>query len=247
MSTGASSKNEKSQHATIVLERTYRAPLEQVFSEFADPGARSRWTTPSNDALIYDQTDFRVGGRDVFRCGPKNDLKFRGETSYHLIVPYKRVVSTETLDTEGERLAVSLHTLDFDATGKGTHLKVTVQMVSFVGAGMIAGYESGNKSALENLARDFRPWRRRISFNLRGDKTMTIESLPGLSLDEMETRRLSRDGLHGAPRKYGRDWRGPPLRDIDGRCAASILVARVGCLHGDVGRVFDVVREASRL
>jgi hypothetical protein len=30
---------------------------------------------------------------------------------------------------------------------------VTVQMVSFVGPGMIQGYESGNKSALEGLSR----------------------------------------------------------------------------------------------
>jgi uncharacterized protein YndB with AHSA1/START domain len=73
MSIDASSKYEKLQHATIVLERTYRAPLEQVFSEFADPVARARWSPPSNDVLIYDQTNFRVGGRDVFRCGPKDD------------------------------------------------------------------------------------------------------------------------------------------------------------------------------
>jgi uncharacterized protein YndB with AHSA1/START domain len=145
--------NEKSQHATIVLERAYRAPLERVFSEFADPVARARWSPPSNDVLIYDQTDFRAGGRDLFRCGPKNDPKFRGETLYHLVVPNKRVVSSETLDADGRRLAVSLNTLDFEATGESTNLKLTVQMVSLVGAGMIEGYESGNNSALENLAR----------------------------------------------------------------------------------------------
>jgi uncharacterized protein YndB with AHSA1/START domain len=147
------STNERPQHATITLERTYRAPLERVFSEFADPVARARWSAPSNDALIYDQTEFRAGGRDLFRCGPKNDPKFRGETLYHLIVPNRRVVSSETLDVDGQRLAVSLNTLDFEPAGEGTNLKVTVQMVSLVGAGMIEGYESGNKSALENLGR----------------------------------------------------------------------------------------------
>ena len=147
------SMNEKSQHATITLERTYRAPLERVYSEFADPVARARWSPPSNDVLIYDQTDFRAGGRDLFRCGPKNDPKFRGEILYHLIVPNKRVVSSETLDADGQRLAVSLNTLDFEPTGESTNLKLTVQMVSFVGAGMIEGYESGNHRALENLAR----------------------------------------------------------------------------------------------
>ena len=147
------STNERPQHATITLERTYRAPLERVFSEFADPVARARWSPPSNDVLIYDQTDYREGGRDLFRCGPENDPKFRGETLYHLIVPNRRVVSSETVDVNGQRLAVSLNTLDLEASGESTNLKLTVQMVSLAGAGMIEGYESGNKSALENLAR----------------------------------------------------------------------------------------------
>jgi uncharacterized protein YndB with AHSA1/START domain len=147
------SMNERLRHATIALERTYWAPLERVFSEFADPVARARWSPPSNDVLIYDQTDFRPGGRDLFRCGPKNDPQFRGETLYHVIVPNKHVVSSETLDADGQRLAVSLNTLDFEGTGGSTKLSITVQVVSLVGAGMLEGYESGNKSALENLAR----------------------------------------------------------------------------------------------
>jgi uncharacterized protein YndB with AHSA1/START domain len=145
--------SEKLQHATIVLERIYQAPLERVFSEFADPAARSRWSPPPNDVLIYDQTDFQAGGRDLFRCGPKNDPEFHGETLYHLIVPNKRVVASETLDTKGQRLAVSLNTLEFEVTGEGTNLKLTVQIVSLVGPGMIERYESGNRGALENLTR----------------------------------------------------------------------------------------------
>lgn len=145
--------NQKSQHATIVLERTYQALPEQVFSEFADPVARARWSPPSDDVLIYDQAEFRTGGRDFFRCGPKSDPKFRGETLYHMIIPNKRLISCETLDVDGQRLAVSLNTLEFEAAGKSTNLKLTVQVVSLAGAGVIEGYESGNKSALDNLER----------------------------------------------------------------------------------------------
>jgi uncharacterized protein YndB with AHSA1/START domain len=145
--------SENLQHATITFERSYAAPVERVFSEFADPVARARWSPPSNDVLIYDETDFRTGGRDVFRCGPQNEPKFRGETFYHLIVSNKCVVSSEALEGDGQRLAISLNTLDFEAAGEGTHLKLTVQMVSFVGAGIVEGYESGNKAALENLSR----------------------------------------------------------------------------------------------
>jgi uncharacterized protein YndB with AHSA1/START domain len=136
----------------LTFERSYRAPLERVFSEFADPVARARWSPPSNDALIYDQTDFRPGGRDVFRCGPLEDIKFRGETWYHVIVPNKLVIFTETVDSNGQRLGVSLNTLEFEATSESTTLKLTVQVASLAGPGMIEGYESGNKSALENLS-----------------------------------------------------------------------------------------------
>src|SRR5712675_989436 len=127
------SMTEKSQQATIVLERTYQAPLERVFSEFADPVARARWSAPSNDALVYDEADFQIGGKDAFRCGPKGDLKFRGETHYLDIVPNARVVSSETVDVNGQRLAAALTTLDFEPTKDGTNLTVTIQVVSFGG------------------------------------------------------------------------------------------------------------------
>jgi uncharacterized protein YndB with AHSA1/START domain len=142
----------KLQHATITLQHSYSAPPEQVFSEFADPVARARWSAPSKDVLIYDEADFRIGGKDMFRCGPKEDPKFRGETRYLEIVPNARVVSSETVDMEGQRLAVALTTLDFEPTEDGTNLTVTVQMFSFVGPDVIQGYESGHKSALKNLS-----------------------------------------------------------------------------------------------
>jgi len=144
--------NNKPLHATIKLEHSYSAPLERVFSEFADPVARARWSAPSNDVLIYDEADFRVGGKDVYRCGPKGDLKFRGETRYLHIVANTRVVSSETVDVDGQRLAVALTTLDFEPTDEGTNVTVTVQIVSFAGPDVIHGYESGNKSALKNLS-----------------------------------------------------------------------------------------------
>jgi uncharacterized protein YndB with AHSA1/START domain len=140
-------------HATIELRESYPARPGRVFSEFADPAARANWSAPSSDVLVYDQSDFRVGGKDVFRCGTIGDLKFRGETHYLNIVTDSRVVSTEVLDMAGERLAVALTTLNFEPTETGTNLSVTLQIVSFAGVEIIQGYESGNKSALKNLSR----------------------------------------------------------------------------------------------
>ena len=144
--------NEMLHHATITIERTYSAPVERVFSEFADPQVRAKWSAPSNDALVYDESDFREGGRDVFRCGPPNNLKFRGVTIYHEIIPNRRVIWTETLSEGATRLAVALNSLEFEQSAEGANLKFTVQIISFVGRGMVEGYESGNRGALDGLS-----------------------------------------------------------------------------------------------
>ena len=145
--------SEKLHHATIKLERAYSASVERIFSEFANPQSRAKWSAPSNDALVYDESDFRDGGRDVFRCGPANDLRFQGTTTYHAIVPNRYVIATETLTERGSCLAVALNTLEFEPANKGSILTVTIQVVSFAGPEMIKSYESGNRGALEGLSR----------------------------------------------------------------------------------------------
>ena len=85
-------------HGTIVFERIFAAPAPRVFAALSDPVARARWSAPSDTAvLIYDEADFRAGGRDIFRCGAKNDPRYRGETHYCDIVPNRRIVYTETV------------------------------------------------------------------------------------------------------------------------------------------------------
>jgi hypothetical protein len=71
---------------------------------------------------------------------------------YHLIVPSRCVISSETVEADGQHLAVSLNTLELKETAGGTKLKLTIQIVSSVGEGIIKGFESGNRSALEGLA-----------------------------------------------------------------------------------------------
>jgi hypothetical protein len=56
--------------------------------------------------------------------------------------------------TEGATcLAVALNSLEFERSAEGANLRVTVRIISFVGPGMVEGYESGNRDALEGLSR----------------------------------------------------------------------------------------------
>lgn len=141
-------------HAELVFKRLCNAPVERVFTALADPAERERWGAPSeNAAFFYEETDFRVGGRDVFRCGTKNKPQYRGITTYFDIISNQRIVSSETVETGGSRLFVSLTTTILEPKGRQTKVSVTVQVVSFAGKGMIEGIKDGNNSSLDNLVK----------------------------------------------------------------------------------------------
>src|SRR5262249_29472329 len=79
-------------HETSVMERTYKAAPARVFGAWESVEARLRWSKPyAHTGLIYDAHDFRVGGKDVARCGPLDDMRFRAEVHYLDIVPAKRI------------------------------------------------------------------------------------------------------------------------------------------------------------
>jgi len=145
------------EHATIVIERIFDVPPTRVFDAFADPDARMRWGSPSADtALVYVETDFRVGGRDVSRCGHVGNLIFRVENRYLDIVSERRIVSTEIVSHGEQRLSVALITVEFRPSGNGTHLVLTDQIVALDGSDMIAGNRAGLTAALDNLERQLR-------------------------------------------------------------------------------------------
>ena len=143
-------------HATLVFERKIPAPQEKVFAALADPQARIAWGAPSDTAvLIYDESNFREGGRDCFRCGAKADPNIHGVTQYLDIVEGLRIVSSETITVGGKRLCASITTVELSADGAGTRLKSTTQLASFIGEDMLKGHEAGNNGSLDNLVRYF--------------------------------------------------------------------------------------------
>jgi uncharacterized protein YndB with AHSA1/START domain len=143
-------------HVTLVFERDIPAPVEKVFTAFADPVTRSEWGAPSDTAVvIYDETDFREGGQDRFRCGSRSNPDIHGTTRYLDIVANRRVVSSETIVVEGKRLCASLTTLELTPDGGKTKLKSTTQLSSFIGKDMVKGHETGTNASLDNLVRYF--------------------------------------------------------------------------------------------
>ena len=146
--------NTATDHGTIGVEHTINVPAASAYGAFANAKEREAWAAPSETAIfIYDETDFRVGGRDVARCGAKSDPRFRVETRYVDIVPTQRIVSTETIHEADKLLATNITTIEFLPDGQRTRIKVTAQVTSFVGKVMIDNTKAGHAGSLSNMAK----------------------------------------------------------------------------------------------
>lgn len=66
-----------------MVERNFKASPVRVFAAWEDPDAHGRWNVPGDDCEIADyENDFRVGGLQKSRFGPKGNPKYYSEGSY---------------------------------------------------------------------------------------------------------------------------------------------------------------------
>lgn len=143
-------------HATIVMERAYAASPARVFAAWADVEARKRWSAPADNIRIdYEAADFREGGKDISRCIEPGNADYVATVSYLDIRKDQRIVFAEDVVHGSTRVSAALISVELTPKGADTHLALTMQIASFDGAGMEAGYQFGWSAALDNLAKEF--------------------------------------------------------------------------------------------
>jgi uncharacterized protein YndB with AHSA1/START domain len=123
------------QHDTIVAERRLAAPPARVFAAFSDPAERARWDVPGDDWVIEShEQDFRVGGREAQRFGPKGNAHLHSEGRFLEIVPGERYVSAGVMHDNDVPMTATLLTVEVYPDGSGTRLILTDQS-AFLGRG----------------------------------------------------------------------------------------------------------------
>jgi len=140
-------------NGTLTLERHINAPIAAVWDAYVDPAKRVRWSVPAGEAMVYEETHFSERGRDRYRCGPPETLNFHADVEYSKIVPQALIVYTETVRTAGQPLTAGVLTWEFGPTDGGVLVKITSQLVSFVGQRMIDGNRNGHTTALEQFSK----------------------------------------------------------------------------------------------
>jgi uncharacterized protein YndB with AHSA1/START domain len=144
-------------HDTIVVERNFKASIARVFAAWADPNAHGQWNVPGDDWVIADhENNFRVGGRQMSRFGPKGDPKYYADGHYLDIVPEARIVSVGTMHDGKTRISATLCTVELFVEGIGTRLILTDQSAFFDGRETPSERKSGWGKMLDRLEAQMR-------------------------------------------------------------------------------------------
>lgn len=139
-------------HATFVIERTYAATPARVFAAFASHAAKASWFQgPAEWGPSDHELDFKVGGRERVRGGPKGGPVHSFDARFQDIVPNQRIISSYDMHLDDKRISVSLATVEFKPARAGTRLIFTEQAAFLDGYNDLAGREEGTRAGLDNL------------------------------------------------------------------------------------------------
>jgi len=143
-------------HGTIVLGRTLEVPVARVYAALSDPLERARMGAAGDrHVLVVEESDFRIGGRDVYRFGPKGAPLLRAEVVYHQIVPGSLIVATEIVHAEDICVSVTLVTVDLrEHHDDDTDVKLTAQLLALSDDEDLVDTSNGrHQDFIDNLAR----------------------------------------------------------------------------------------------
>jgi uncharacterized protein YndB with AHSA1/START domain len=141
-------------HATFTLQRNFKKPPAKVFHAFSDMAAKEAWFHgPEEWGRDRHTMDFRVGGTEVSIGGPPGGPVSSFRALYQDIVPDQRIIYSYDMDLDGERISVSVATIEFVPDGSGTRLTLTEMGAYLDGWDKPGDREHGTRELLGNLAR----------------------------------------------------------------------------------------------
>ena len=141
-------------NATFVIERVLNASPAPVFAAYASLEAKSAWFRAPSDIETLDRDfDFRVGGKERFHARWPSGMVTDFQATYHDIVAGERIILAYDMFHNGDKLSVSLLTIELVAEGDRTRLIHTEQGSYLVGGPeAVKSREHGTTWHIDNLA-----------------------------------------------------------------------------------------------
>lgn len=101
----------------LVLKRTLRAPVEQVYRAWTTPALIMRWFAPGDMTVPQAQADVREGGSYRITMQEPDGESYTTYGIYQQVVPNERLVQTWQWEGSQEQ---TLLTIEFRALGERT-------------------------------------------------------------------------------------------------------------------------------
>jgi uncharacterized protein YndB with AHSA1/START domain len=140
-------------HATFRLERSYPAPVAQVWQALTDERAKAKWFAgPAGDwQPIERQMDVRVNGRERLKGRWKGGVVSTFDAVYHDVVPHERLLYAYDMHLDDRKISVSLATVQLARDGANTRLTITEQGAFLDGYDDAGARERGTGALLDAL------------------------------------------------------------------------------------------------
>jgi uncharacterized protein YndB with AHSA1/START domain len=117
-----------STHTDLVIEREFDATPEAVFMAWADPQARRSWSDCHAEHTLEYRLDFRPLGHETHRVRfPDGRLQQIERVFFDIVAP-RRIIFAYEIRVDARLLSVSLVTVEFFASRRGTRMLYTEQL-----------------------------------------------------------------------------------------------------------------------
>ncbi len=139
-------------HTSFVLERQFKTTAARVFTAWADPATKLRWSDCHAEMNATEfSMDFRPGGREVYRSALPDGTQLAVDKVFLDIVAQARIVFAYSMAAGGRALSASLVTVEFTNNAAGSTLKLTEQLAYLDGHHDLAQRRRGTEEGLDRL------------------------------------------------------------------------------------------------
>ena len=139
-------------HGSFTITRSYPARPSRVFQAWANPEFKRKWFGAPKADDPSDIFEFRVGGRE-YNAGKVGADTYTFDVRYQDIIPDQRIVYTYEMTLNGQRISVSLATVEVEPEGDGTRMTVVEHGAFLDGLDNVRQREEGTNALLDALGR----------------------------------------------------------------------------------------------
>lgn len=137
-------------HGSFTITRSYPAKPARVFKAWANPEFKRQWFGSPKDGDSSDIFEFEVGGREYTK-GKFGGSTYTFDVRYQDIIPDQRIIYTYEMNMNGERISVSLATVEIEPDGDGTKMTVVEHGAFLDGLDTVQQRQEGTEALMDAL------------------------------------------------------------------------------------------------